>query len=85
MFNKIDQKTITKIVKSKLNEVINYYHDKIKVQYSSSVVDEIISLCDYQTYGARKVDKVIKTKLDDIIIDSIVNKSEQVYIEKLFV
>lgn len=85
MFNKIDQKTITKIVKSKLNEVINYYHDKIKVQYSSSVVDEIISLCDYQTYGARKIDKIIKTKLDDIIIDSIVNKSEQVYIEKLFV
>lgn len=85
VFNKINKKNIVKIIKSKLDEVSKFYSNKIKVSYNDDVINQIIDMSEYEIYGARKIDKIIKLNVEDIIIDSIINKNSEISIDKIFV
>ena len=56
-FDKLDEKAIEVIVKSKLNS-LNCF-DK-------SLIGRIVSECDYNNYGARKIDRLIDKYYDEI-------------------
>lgn len=85
IFNHINKKSIIKIIKSKLEEVKHYYSNKINISYTDSVVEQIMDMSEYDVYGARKVDKIIKLNVEDIIIDAVINKKQEVLIDKIFV
>ena len=68
IFNRINEKTIYKIIENKIKLLKNKYQIKI----SSNVINEIQEKSGYYDYGARKVDKLI-TKLENMIIDHIIN------------
>ena len=81
-FNRLCEEDIKKIIDIKINKLINKYKE-IKVKIDDSVINEIIKLSNYNEFGARKIDKIIKDKLETIIIDKIIENKKSVYIKNL--
>ena len=82
MFNYLDLKSIKKIVKDKINKLKKKYKD-IKISISNIVMDEIINKSNYNEFGARKIDKIIKTYIEDIIINSMIENKKDVNITSI--
>lgn len=78
-FNHLNDKDIEKLIHIKINELVNKYKIKIK----PNVVNEIKEKSNYQEYGARKIDKIIKDNLTNIIIDNLINNEENIVIESI--
>ena len=71
IFNHLTSKDITSIIKNKLSKLQTKYQN---FTYSSSLIEEILRESNYQEFGARKIDKIIESKLENLIIDKILNK-----------
>ncbi len=83
-FNKIDEETINKIITKKIKKLRDNYKAKnIKFSISNNILKEIKTLCEYEKYGARKVDKVISDYLENIIIDKIISGNNDIKISTL--
>ncbi len=82
-FNPLNEEDILKIVRMQLKEFKDKYGDKIKIKFSKEVENEIVSLSNYEEYGARKISKIIKDKIETIVIDKIIDGNEVVYIKDL--
>ena len=52
----------------------------IVINISNNFIDNIIKLSNYKEYGARKINKLLEEKIDDIVIDSILNNEKKVKI-----
>jgi len=84
IFNKLTRENIKEIVNKNIKKLEEKYKKKsIKIKISKKVIDEIIDKCDYNEYGARKVSKVIKTNLDNLIIEEILNGNTNISIKTL--
>ena len=82
-FNDLNENDVKKIIKLELKNFKNKYKDKIKIKISNEIIDEIISLTDYKIYGARKIKKVIKDKVENIVIDGIIEDKKEIMINSL--
>lgn len=72
-FNSLNEENIKNIITDKLLKVITKYKNKkINVKVQDSVLEQIIELSNYQEFGARKIDKIIKDKVENQIIDKII-------------
>ncbi len=84
VFDPISKETIHKIVEKRLRDVKKrYQEEQIQVSFSPNIVEEIISLSQYEKFGARKVDKIISDKLDLYIIDQILNGEKRIKVNTL--
>ena len=84
IFNKLGKENIKEIVNKNIRKLEEKYKNKnIKVKTSKKVIDEIIDKCDYNEYGARKVNKVIKTDLENLIIEEVLHGNNNVNIKTL--
>lgn len=82
-FNFLNEDNILKIIRMQLRDFKNKYSDKIKIKISKDVENEILSLSNYEEYGARKIAKIIKDKIETIVIDKIIDGKTEVYIKNL--
>ena len=83
-FDHLTRNNIKTIIQSKINKLKCKYNKKgIKIIINSTVIEEIINECDYTDFGARKIDKIIKNKLENIIINSILGNKSQINIRSL--
>lgn len=71
IFNHLTKKDITVIIKNKLSKLQTKYQD---FTYMPTLIEDIIKESNYQEFGARKIDKIIESKLENQIIDKILNK-----------
>ena len=55
----------------------------MKTDYKYNI-DEIINESNYHEFGARKIDKIIKNHIENIIIDNIINNNNVVIIDSIF-
>ena len=80
-FNSLKIDDIRKIVYNKIKKIITKY-DKynIKIKINNNFVEKIINECDYNIYGARKLNKIIEDKIDNLVIDGIINKESKILI-----
>ena len=69
-FNKLTKDNITKIIINKLKKLQSKYKE---FNYNNNLIEEIIKESNYEELGARKIDKIIESKLESIIIDNIIN------------
>ena len=67
-FNKLNEEAISKIVDIKLNEIKNKYEIKL----NKNIKNEVIELSDFKEFGARKIEKIIKDRLENQIIDKLI-------------
>lgn len=76
IFNKIDEKVARKIIIQKTKEIKNHLRKKnIKISIDSKLVDLIVSKCNYEVFGARKIEKLISEEIDKKIINSLIDKN----------
>lgn len=83
-FNTLKSDDIRKIVKNKLSKLKNKYKNKnINIKINKNVIDEVIDLSNYEEFGARKIDKIIKNKIEDIIINEILDSNDNIIIRSI--
>ena len=84
IFNKLSKENVKEIVNKMVKKLEEKYKKKnIKVKINKKVIDEIIEKCEYNEYGARKINKVIKTDLDNIIIEEVLKGNISISIKTL--
>ena len=69
-FDNLSFETCKKIVNSKLSVLRKLYREKgIICSFTNNLVNEIVSLCEYDKYGARKIDDVINYNVEELIVN----------------
>ncbi len=82
-FDTLSYDVVKDITLSKINEVKEKYKNRINITLNDNVVDEIINLSNYKEFGARKIEKLVKDKIEVIVIDEIVMENKSVTISEL--
>ena len=82
IFNKLTKKDIEEILNLKIKQIKNLYSNKTsaKIKINKQVYKEILEESAYEIFGARKLDKIIETKIDNIIIDSLLEDKYEINI-----
>ena len=81
-FNKLNEENIKKIIKNELLKLKNKY-SKYKINISNNVIKEIINLSNYNEFGARKINKIIVSNIENIIIDTIIDNKKEINIDTI--
>ena len=83
-FESLNREQIKTITKNKIKNIKKKYKEKnVNVIINSEVIDEVCELCEYETMGARKIDKIIKDKIENQIIDEIIDKKNKITIKTI--
>lgn len=84
IFNRLTKENITDIVTKRIKNLEEKYKNKnIKIKVSKKVIEEIIDKCDYNEYGARKIDKIIKNEIDNLIIEEVLKGNNNISIKTI--
>lgn len=83
VFNSFSKEDITKIIQKKIKLLKQHYHQLEDIKISSKVIEQLIELSKYSLFGARKIDKVISMKIDDLLINDIIEGRKTAKIESL--
>jgi len=83
-FNDMNYNSIKKVINIKLNELKKKYKQKnASIKINKKVIEDLIEISNYKEFGARKIDKIIKDKIENIIIDKILNNELNITIKQL--
>ena len=82
-FNQLTEKDIRKIIQIELNKLESKYKDQT-ITINNNIIDELIKESNYQIYGARKISKIITSKIESIIIDNIIDNITNININSIF-
>ena len=78
VFDNLDKKTVEKIIKNRINELVNKYD--IQIHYDNTIIDEIINMSEYKLYGASKINSIINNKINNLIINELINNNKKIHI-----
>ncbi len=82
-FNNLNEDVLRKILLYKVKVVKEKYQkNNISICISKKVIDDIISKSEYEVYGARHASKLLEEKIDDLVIDGILDGKDKVYINE---
>lgn len=70
-FNHLTEENITEIITARLDNLKQKYQN---FTYTKELINEIIKESEYLEYGARRINKIIDSKLENLIIDKIINE-----------
>ena len=82
IFNKLKEENIKKIIKNKI-KILKNKNKKYKIKIYKNVIEEIVNLNNYNEFGARKIDKIISSRVENIIIDNILNNEKIINISSI--
>ncbi|NLM62844.1 MAG: ATP-dependent Clp protease ATP-binding subunit [Mollicutes bacterium] len=83
-FNKLGENIMLELIDKKIKELKRKYVNKnIKIKISKKVKEEILELSNYREFGARKLAQIIKNKIEDKIIENILENKENIYIQTI--
>ena len=82
-FNELKEDDIKLIV----NKELKYVKNKFKIQgidliIQKNIVKEIINMSNYQEYGARKIVNIIEEKINNIVINNLLDKNKKIIIKE---
>ena len=80
-FNELSSFAIDKIIKNKIDNLSKEYNINLKV--SDEVINEIKRFSEYETCGVRRVDEVIKDKIESVVLDEMLINNTNININRL--
>ena len=83
IFNKLKKDDITYLINKKVNKLKNKYKNRIKISINKNVINEILEESNYNEFGARRIDKIIKDNLENKIINSIIEEKSSIHIKSI--
>ena len=69
-------------IKNKIIRLKSKYKDR-KIIISKNVISEIVEKINCKEFGARKIDKVIKQEVEDLIISDIMDNKTNINIKTI--
>lgn len=76
VFNRLNKENITKIVQLKLDKLVERMKEMgYTTQYSQKVAEKIAEVGFDETYGARPLDRAIKTEIEDLLAEKILEEN----------
>ncbi len=81
-FNRLSEDNIRDIINIKLDDINNKYKS-INISFTDNLINDIVSESKYNEFGARRLDKIIGSKVENKIIDAIMNKDNDVVIDSI--
>ena len=82
IFNRLNKDDIIKIINNKLDE-LKLRYSNIKLSFSNELINELIVKINYKEYGARKIDKIIYTNIENYILDKILLDEKNINVSQL--
>ena len=83
-FNSIDDSVAKKIITSKLNKARRLYRKKgVVCSFSKNVLFELLKLCEFEKYGARKIDDLLLYNVEDQIANKMMEGKAKVKIDSV--
>ncbi len=83
-FNDLESDTIKQIIEMEIHKIKQRFKEqKIKLSIDNNVIDDILKLSNYEKNGARQISKILEDKIDNIVIDNILNGVSKVNIKTL--
>ncbi len=84
VFDKLNYDVIKKLVVKKINKLKRKYKSKnIKLIIRNNIIEEIINKCEYEEFGARKIDKIIEEYIENKVIMNLIVNNDEIIIDKL--
>jgi ATP-dependent Clp protease ATP-binding subunit ClpC len=83
IFNELTQENIEQLIEQKIFNIKRKYLKDITLKIDEKVINEIIEESNYKEFGARKIDKIIKDKIENQIIDKIIENEKTININEL--
>lgn len=84
VFHELTKENILQIIHFKLDQFLEKYKKKhVHIKIKDSVIEEICKESNYPEYGARKIDKIIKDRIENQIIDGIISFQNEIVVDKL--
>ncbi|MDD3452771.1 MAG: ATP-dependent Clp protease ATP-binding subunit [Bacilli bacterium] len=81
-FNLLKEHDILNLINIKIDNITKKYKD-IKITISDNVKKEILKKSNYEQFGARKLDKIIKNEIENIIIDNLIENKTEIKIDDI--
>lgn len=83
-FDKISHEVCERLVRNRLSYLKKFYKDKgLICSFSNHVILELVDLCEYQKYGARKVNMIVEQKIENVLIDKMISGDNRVRINSI--
>lgn len=84
IFNRLQKKEIVKLTQTKLEHLKKRYKQKgYQITFEEELVDKIVEKSEFEEYGARRLDKIIKENVEAMIIEQALENNEQIHIINL--
>ena len=83
VFNELKKQDIEQLIENKIFNIKRKYLKEITLKIDENVINEIIEESNYKEFGARKIDKIIKDKIENQIIDKIIENEKTIDIKEL--
>ena len=81
-FNKIDLEVCTRLVHCKLSALRKAYKKKgVICSFTNNLVKEITNLCEFDKYGARKIDDIISYDVEELIVNKMMSGFNKIKID----
>lgn len=81
LFENLDELTIKNIIKERLKNLKKYYAKKnITLTFNKKLIDKIVIESNYETYGARKIEKVIDKNINNYVINQVLKGSSNIVV-----
>ncbi len=81
-FNKIDLDVCTRLVHCKLSALRKAYKKKgVICSFTNNLVKEITNLCEFDKYGARKIDDIISYDVEELIVNKMMSGFNKIKID----
>lgn len=83
-FNKINLDICKRLINNKLGVIRKFYKDKgIACTFSKRLVLEVADLCEYDKYGARKIEALIDEKIEGVIVDEVLLGNDKIKVDSV--
>ena len=79
--NKMQKEDILKIINKNILNLKEEY--KIKLDVSNNVIEEIVNESNYELFGARRIEEIIKEEIETIILDELIKNNKNITIKAL--
>ena len=83
-FNYLTKDVIERLINNKIDNLKQKYNKKgISIKIDKEVINELVELSNYKELGCRNINKIIKNKIEDLIIDNILNDKNKIIINSI--
>ena len=83
-FNSLQEDNIKVIIQKKIKEMIKKYQEyNIKITINKQVINDLLKESEFILYGARKINRIIEDKMDNIVINALLSKQNKIVINSI--